>query len=194
MTSAAKISLRLAFFLAISLQAQPGPTDDPQRIADEEAVRRQNDTRLLHKKLEEAQAAVKRNQLTEAAKLYQEAVALIPQSEVGKPSVEADKKAAVTGLDGVRTTLARQAMAAGDLIEAATQVDVALKVDPNNEGLRRLKAEIDQRAIEQAGRVPSPDTIKKIPSIEKQKVDIATRVQNAKLLYEMGKYDEAEVI
>ena len=60
MTSAAKTSLRMAFFLAISLPAQPGPTDDPQRIADEEAVRRQNYTILLHKKLEEAQAALKR--------------------------------------------------------------------------------------------------------------------------------------
>jgi general secretion pathway protein D len=194
MTSAAKISLRLALLLAITLQAQPGPADDAQRIADEEAVRRQNETRLLHRKLEEAEAAVQRKQLDEAARLYQEAVVHIPLSEVGKPSVEADKRAAVAGLDSVRAALARQAMAAGDLITATTQLDAALKVDPNNEELHKLKAEINQRAIEQTGRVPSPDLIKKLPAMEKEKVDIATQVQNAKLLYEMGKLDESESI
>ncbi|HUD84354.1 MAG TPA: hypothetical protein VMQ67_12655, partial [Candidatus Saccharimonadales bacterium] len=78
MTSAAKISLRLAFFLAISLHAQPAATDITVQMAEEEAVRRQEATVQLHRKLDDAHAAQKRNQLSEAAKLYQEAVALIP--------------------------------------------------------------------------------------------------------------------
>jgi len=36
--------------------------------------------------------------------------------------------------------------------------------------------------------------VQQLPALQKQRIDIATRVQNAKFLYEMGKYDEAEAI
>jgi type II secretory pathway component GspD/PulD (secretin) len=108
--------------------------------------------------------------------------------------VDTEKAEAVAGLDAVREKLARMALAAGDMIEADYQADAALKVDPNNESLRRLKAEIKQREAEQLGRVPSPDMLRRAPALEKEKIDIATRVQNAKFLYEMGKYNEAEAI
>jgi type II secretory pathway component GspD/PulD (secretin) len=194
MKSLVKNSAGLAFLLAISLQAQPTATEDPQRIAEEEAVRRANQTILLHRKLDEAQAALRRNQLATAANLYLEAVNHIPLAEVGKPSVEADKRAALAGLDSTEMALARQAMASGDMISANARVAVALKEDPNNEEVRKLKAEIDLRTKEQAGRVPSPEMLKRIPEVEKQKVEIAERVQNAKLLYEMGKLSESEAI
>jgi type II secretory pathway component GspD/PulD (secretin)/tetratricopeptide (TPR) repeat protein len=194
MISAAKKSTRLVFLLAISLHAQPAPVENPVEIANDEAVRRQEATIQMHLELEQARDAVKRNQLPEAAKFYQEAVARIPNVQVGSPAVDAEKREAVAGLDAVREKLARLALASGDVIEANTQADAALKVDPDNENLRRLKAEIRQRQVEQLGRVPSPDTIKRAPGLEKEKIEIATRVQNAKFLYEMGKYDEAEVI
>src|SRR5580692_11492675 len=157
MTSAAKISLRLAFLMAISLHAQTASTDNPVQMAEEEAVRRQEATVQLHRKLDQAHAAQMRNQLEDAAKLYQEAVALSPTVQVGSPAVEADKRDAVSGLDAVRDKLARQALATGNIAEATTQVDLALKVDPNNEALSHLKAEINQRAAEQLGRVPSQE-------------------------------------
>ena len=194
MTSAAKKCMRLAFLLAISLHAQPVPVENPVDIANDEAVRRQEATIQLHLKLELARDAIRRNQLKEAAKFYQEAVAQIPNSQVGSTTVDAEKSEAVAGLDAVREKLARFALAAGDMIEANSQVDAALKVDPNNESLRRLKLEIRQREAEQLGRVPSPDMLKRGPVLEQEKIDIATRVQNAKFLYEMGKYNEAEVI
>jgi type II secretory pathway component GspD/PulD (secretin) len=194
MTSAAKTSLRLALFVAISLQAQPAPVEDPVRIANDEAVRRQEKTILLHQQLEEARATYKRNQLQEAAKLYQEAVVLIPEVEVGNPAVDAEKRQAVAEFDEVWAKLARLYMDLGNLSEASDRIGVALKVDPNNEELLRLRTEINHRTAEQAGHVPGPDVLKRMPAIEKQKVDIATRVQNAKLLYEWGKYDEAEAI
>ena len=115
MTSAAKISLRLAFFLAISLHAQPAATDITVQMAEEEAVRRQEATVQLHRKLDDAHAAQKRNQLSEAAKLYQEAVALIPSVQVGNPGVDAEKQDAVAGLDIVREKLARQALVVGNV-------------------------------------------------------------------------------
>jgi tetratricopeptide (TPR) repeat protein len=80
------------------------------------------------------------------------------------------------------------------MIEDLKQADAALKVDPDNESLRRLKAEIGQREAEQLGRVPGPDMLKRAPGLEQEKIDLATRVQNAKFLYHMGKYDEAEAI
>jgi type II secretory pathway component GspD/PulD (secretin)/tetratricopeptide (TPR) repeat protein len=194
MTSAAKKSTRLAFLLAISLHAQPAPVENPVEIANEEAVRRQEATIQMRLDLEQARDAFRRNQLQQAATFYQQAANRIPNAQVGSPAVEAEKAEVVAGLDLVRERLARLALDTGDIIEANAQCDAALKVDPNNENLRRLKAEIRQREAAQLGRVPSPDVIKRAPALEKEKIDIATRVQNAKFLYEMGKFDEAEVI
>jgi tetratricopeptide (TPR) repeat protein len=194
MTSAAKITLRLVFLLAMAAQAQQAVTQDPVQIAEEEAVRRQEATIRLHIKLDQAVAAQKRNQLMDAAKLYQEAVSLSPLAQVGNPAVELEKRQALAGLDAVREKLARQDMARGEMAEALAQVQAALKLDPNNETLRNLKAEVDKRTEEMQGRSPSPEVIKTIPDIKKEKVEIATKVQNAKLLYEMGKYNDAEVI
>src|SRR5665213_22451 len=197
MRSAAKNTLRLAFFLAASvpwsLLAQQAATQDSVQIAEEEAVRRQEKTIQLHITLEQAQAAQKRNQLVDAAKLYQQAVADIPDVQVGNPAVDLDKRQAVAGLDVVREKLARQAIAGGDMAVASAQVEAALKVDPNNESLIRLREEIDKRIVDQRGSVPSPDLIKTIPVFQKEKVDIGTKLQNAKLLYEMGRYDDAEI-
>ncbi|HEY5085558.1 MAG TPA: hypothetical protein VII48_13595, partial [Rhizomicrobium sp.] len=81
-----------------------------------------------------------------------------------------------------------------DLAAAADQVNTALKVDPTNEELRKLKVEVDKLTVEQVGRTPSPDLVKTIPAFEKEKVDIGTQLQNAKLLYEMDKWDESELI
>src|SRR5580698_6034474 len=118
MTSAAKNTFRLVFFLAISIQAQQATTQDPVQIAEEEALRRQEATIVLHMKLDEAMAALKRNELIDAAKLYQEAVAKIPFVQVGNPTVDLEKSEALAGLDTVREKLARQAMARGDMGEA----------------------------------------------------------------------------
>lgn len=191
MTSAVKITFRLVFILAVLLQVQRSIAQDSVQIAEEEAVRRQEATIRLHLKLDQAVAAQKRGQLTEAAKLYQEAVALTPLVQVGNPTVDLEKRQALAGLDGVREKLARQAMARGEMAEALAQVEAALKVDPNNESLRKLKREIENRTVAMQGTVPSPELVKTIPDMKKEKVDIATQVQNAKLLYEMGKYSEA---
>lgn len=196
MTAAVKNTLRLVFLIAISLplHAQPSTTGNAVQIAEEEAVRRQEKTILLHMKLDQAIAAQKRGDLVEAATLYQESVSFFPYVQVGNPAVDLEKRQALGGLDAVREKLAHQAMDRGDMTEALAQVDSALKFDPNNEALRNLKSEIAQKTADMQGMVPSQELVKTIPEIKQQKIDIATKVQNAKLLYEMGKYDEAEVI
>ncbi|HEY3863688.1 MAG TPA: hypothetical protein VGO59_17570 [Verrucomicrobiae bacterium] len=178
----------------MSLHAQTTPVENPVEIANDEAVRRQEATIRLHMKLMDAREAVKRHDLIDASKLYQEAVAQIPYTQVGNPAVDVEKREAVAGLDAVRSTLAREALAAGNIAAANSEVDAALKYDPNNEDLRKLKAVIAQRQAEQLGKVPSPDVLARLPSMERQKIDIATRVQNGKFLYEMGKYADAEAI
>ncbi len=128
MTSVAKTSLRLAFLLAISLHAQPTPVE----IANDEAVRRQEATIRLHLKLEQARDSLKRDDVAQAARLYQDAVLQIPSVQVGNPAVDAEKREAVAGLDATRMKLAHQALDAGDVATALAETDSALKYDPNN--------------------------------------------------------------
>lgn len=201
MTAAAKITLGLVFFVAISSPARQAAapaadarTPDAVQMAEEEAVHRQEDTILLQMTLQRAAAAQKRGELVEAGKFYQEAVSLIPYVQVGNPAVELEKKQALAGLDAVREKLARDAMERGDMAQAMDYVESALKVDPTNETLRNLKAEIAKRTEEMRGMVPSPEVVKSIPAIQQQKIEAAQKIQDAKLLYEMGKYDEAKVI
>lgn len=192
MRPAAKLTL--IFLFAISLPVRQSFAQDAVSIAEEEAVRRQERTIQLHMTLQQAEAAQKRGQLEDAGKLYMKAVSDIPFVQVGNPTVDQEKKQALAGFDSVSEKLARHDMDQGDMTGALARIDAALIVDPNNESLRRLKIEINKRTVQMQGTVPSPDYVKMIPEIKKEKMDVATQVQNAKLLYEMGKYDQAEDI
>src|SRR5579872_3863747 len=181
MKPAAQYTLPLAIFLALSTQvpasfgqdaaqtptatapaeAPPG-NESPVATAEEEAVRRQEATIRLGIKLDEAATAEKQGHMVEAAKRYQEAVALIPFVQVGNPKVDLEKQTAITGLDRVRVALAKEAMKHQDYAEAHNQIVSALKADPTNEELRKLSVEIDKDIVEQQGTVPSPDFVKTI--------------------------------
>ncbi len=169
MTSAAKISLRLAFFLAISLQAQPGPTDNPAQSP----TRKPCAARRPPPPAPETRGGARRAE----AKSTHRGGQTLPGSRRPHPASPGGQAVGGCGQEGggdglglgVGTTLARQAMAAGDVIEATTQVEWRSRWIPTTRDLRRLKAEINQRAIEQAGRVPSPETIKKIPTLKSRR-------------------------
>ena len=193
MRPAAKISTSLVFFLAFSLHAQTSASSAIQ-VAQEEAVRRQAATVDMETALQAADAAKKRNEILNAAKFYQDAVTNFPFVQKDNPKVEAEKKAAVAGLDETRETLARAYMKVGELAAAADQVNAALKYDPANEKLQVLKKEIDLSAAAQMGHVPSPDILRQIPGYQRTNLMVATMVQNGKLLYEMGRLDEAEQV
>lgn len=84
--------------------AQPKPA---QEVIDE-AVRRQADAVLLRKKVEEAQAVQQTGDQLAAAKLYEEAWALI--EKIGPSStVEAETAAVTAGLVQARLALAKEA-------------------------------------------------------------------------------------
>ena len=190
MIKAVKLTLGLVLLVAaFSVCAQTNPS----QLAEEEAVRRQEATIVLHKKLLAAQDAQRKGFLADAGKFYQEAVSLFGKVGVGSPEVEAEKQQAVTGLVDVRLQLARDAQQHGNLVEANEQVSSALKVDPRNETLLAFKRENDKMILAKRGTVPSDEVLATVPDIQKEKIAAATLVQDGKLLYEMGKFDEASV-
>src|SRR5262249_43403889 len=52
----------------------------------------------------------------------------------------------------------------------------------------------DKAMVEQQGLVPDVETQARIPTIQKEKVNINTQVQDARVLFEMGKMKEAKAI
>lgn len=189
MRDAAKlvVLLTVLIVLAPALRAQ-----DANALAEEEAVKRQEATIRLHQKVLEAADAEKKHRVVDASKLYQEAYALVPFAVVNDPRADADKAAASNGLVRTRVELADRAHRNGDLIEAQKELDAAVRVQPQNEELRRMKMELDREVAESRGTRPSLDVLKQIPVEQEHKIDVATKVQNGKLLYEMGHLTEAE--
>jgi tetratricopeptide (TPR) repeat protein len=194
MTKAAKLTLCLSLLAttALPLQAQTTTTEESVQMAEAEAIRRQEATLQMQMKLNEALAAQKKGQISEAARLYQDAISLFPRVQIGNDRVESEKRMAVAGSTTTRMQLSQEAVKRGAYIEAEEQLTIALKYDPKNEVLLTQKAILTKAATERQGQVPSPEMLKTLPAIQKEKLDAATTVQNAKFLYEMGKYDEAE--
>jgi general secretion pathway protein D len=189
MRDAAKIFVLLtALIVAPLLRAQ-----DAAALAEAEAVKRQEATIRLHQRVLEAQDAEKKHRVVDASKLYQEAYSLAPFAVVGDPRVNADKAAAADGLVRTRVELAERARRNGDLAEAQKQMKGALAVRPQDENLRRMKVELDRIEFESKGQVPNERALAKIPVVQQERIDVGTKVQNGKLLYEMGKLREAEV-
>lgn len=179
--------------LVAALFVLPSPgnaQDNAASLAINEAVKRQADTIVLRQKISEAKALAQRNDVIGAAKTYQEAVSLA--QEIGPAGIEAESQQAISGLTTASLSLAKDAQSRGDYLEAATRVQQVLKADPKNPQAVAFKAQNDQMIAATKGRRPDPATLEMIPAINKQKTDAATSVQDAKLLYEMGKLDEAD--
>jgi hypothetical protein len=188
MTKAAPLSLGFILLVAAAgmLPAQTSPTD----AAVNEAVLRQANTIILRQKLLDAKNTTARGDLPGAAKLYEDAYTLVEQIGSGIPE---EKAQTISGLASTRLTLARQAQSQGDLREAATQVNRVLKVDPQNPDALAFKKKNDALLASMRGKMPDEATLQQIPYIAKDKTEAGTLVRDGKLLYEMGKFDEAEV-
>ena len=182
------LGLSLIFAGALPIHAQLSPS----QAAEEEAVRRQEATRQLHLKLFDAQAAQRKGDLSGAAKIYEEAIALFPRIGVGSAAVEKDKRDSVSGLVQVRLQLARLAQGRGDLVEAEAHIERARKVDPKNETVLAFKRDNDRMKAAQLGNIPDAQTLSRVPEVQAEKTAAATLVQSGKLLFELGKLEEAE--
>ena len=188
MTKAALISLGLAAL--VLLPATVPAQDNPAAVAVNEAVLRQSRVIVLRQKLSDARTVAQRGDLVNAAKLYQESVTLAEQIGSG---IEPEAQQAVSGLAATRLALAREAQSHHDLHEADTQVQQVLKVDPKNNAAIAFKEKNDQMLDAMKGRMPSTEALEKVPQMAAQKVAAGTLIQDGKLFYEMGKYDEAEI-
>ncbi|MDR3456210.1 MAG: hypothetical protein P4N60_02090 [Verrucomicrobiae bacterium] len=186
MIKSAHLYLGLAALLA--LPAIVPAQDNSAALAVNEAVRRQATAIELHSKLAEAAATAQRNNIIDAAKLYQEAVT--QAQDIGSPQPETQQ--AIAGLAATSLALAREAQSRGDYTEANTRVALVLKADPKNQAAILFKMQNDKLIAQTNGHRPDAQTTETIPAVMNQKTQAGTLVQDGKLLYEMGKLDEAD--
>ena len=66
-------------------------------------------------------------------------------------------------------------------------------MDPQNAAALAFKKNNDRALASLHGKIPDEETQQKVPLILKDKTEAGTLVRDGKLLYEMGKFDEAEV-
>src|SRR5690348_8904721 len=167
----------------------PAQTNSPADMAVSEAVLRQANTVVLRQKLVQAKDAAARGDLVVASRLYEDAYALVQLIGSGIPDESAQT---ISGLVAVRLELAREAQRQGNLREADVQINRALKVDPQNPAAVAFKKQNDRMLAALRGKVPDDATLNEVPLITNDKTDAGTLVRDGKLLYEMGKFEEAE--
>ncbi len=183
-------SLSLGFILlAVSTATSPAQTNSPEDMAVTEAVLRQANTIVLRQRLVDAKSAAARGDLAGAAKLYQEAYGLVQQIGSG---IDVETAQTISGLASTRMTLARQAQSRGNLREADTEVIQVLKVDPQNAAALSFKRQNDQMLAAMKGKMPDQATLQQVPYLVNDQTEAATLVRDGKLLYEVGKFEEAE--
>ncbi len=161
----------------------------PAQLAGEEAVRRQADIIQIRQLLENAQKAQVRHDLAGASQLYEEALELVQKVGVG---VEKERNETIAGMAAVRLQLAEDARNLGNLDEANKQVSRVLVVDPKNVAAQKPKAVIDRALEDRKGKVASKEVKDRVPGIKADRIAASTIVQDARLLIEMGKLDDAE--
>jgi len=188
MTKAVSTLLGSVLIMAVTF-ASPAQTNNAADMAVSEAVLRQANTIVLRQKLVQAGEAATRNDLLAAAKLYEDAYSLVQQIGSGIP---AETEQTVSGLVSVRFALARQAQRQGDLREADMQISRVLKVEPRNSAALEFKRGNDRMIAAQRGKVPDEATLQQVPAIANTKTEANTLVRDGKLLYEMGKFEEAQ--
>ena len=180
------LSFGFIFLLAAAIQS-PAQTNAIQ-IAANQAVLRQAETLTLRQKLMDAKSAISRGDLEGAAKLYDEAWELVKQIGSGIPE---ETQQTESGLAATRLELARRAENQGDLITATMHVNDVLRMDPQNADALALKQQIEQMTVKLRGQIPDQKTLQQVPYILNDQTNANTLVRDGKLLYEMGKLEDA---
>ncbi|HEY3763376.1 MAG TPA: hypothetical protein VGN23_16645 [Verrucomicrobiae bacterium] len=189
MTKVVSLSLGILFLVATAVTL-PAQQMSPSTEAVNEAVLRQANTIVLRQKLEDARGAQARGDLQAAVKLYEEAYGLVQSIGSG---IDSETAETIAGLDATHMESARLAQKAGDFSEADRQVTRVLKVDPHNPEAIAFKKQNDDLIVAMKGKMPDQETIDTIPGIINDKTEADTLVRDGKLLYESGKFDDAEV-
>ena len=182
--------LYLALAALLILPAIASSQDSAIGMAVQQSVENQANSIVLRQRLADAQATAQRGDILGAAKLYQECVSLAQQ--IG-PGIESETAQALAGLANTSLIIARDAQSRGDYREADLRVTSVLKADPKNPEAIAFKQKNDAILATMKGKMPSTAVMDQLPQIAAQKVDAATLVQDGKVLYEMGKLDDAEL-
>lgn len=190
MIKAVSFSLGISL-LFVSATALPAQTTSATGTAVNQAVIDQANTIVLRQKLVEAKAAVSRGDLKEAAQVYEDAYSLVEQ--IGPSGIPDETAQTISGLVSTHMELARRAQQSGNLTEADAQVSRVLKVAPHNTEAIAFQKKNKQMIEARKGTVPDEATVARVPQITAEQTQAATLVQDGKLLYEMGKFEEAEV-
>jgi type II secretory pathway component GspD/PulD (secretin)/tetratricopeptide (TPR) repeat protein len=181
----------LILFLAASLplKAQSPPSDAINTAADE-AVRRAASTIILRNNLQAAQRDQQHGDLIEAARLYEDC--FTRAQYIGITAVPGEYQQTMQGLVSVLFELAHRAQEHKDYNRANELYARILVVDPGNPDAMTAQRENKKLLDLQAGTMPSQQVLEQIPAWHTNEVEIATLIQDGKLLYEAGKLDEAE--
>lgn len=179
-----------ALFLLVGAVCSHAQGIDATKAAEQEAVRRQAQTETLRENLNRAADLDKRNDLNGAALVYEQCLGIV--KDLGGVGVQPEYNRAIAGLTSVRLRLAKAANQRYDFPEADRQMDALLKVDPKNAAAFEFKRYNNEVAEAAKGRLPSPETLAKIPEVQNTKITVGTMVQDGKLLFEMRKLDDAE--
>lgn len=182
------LGVSLLIIASSGIVSQAEPTD----AAVKEAVMRQANTITLRNTLAEAQAAERAGDLEAAVKLYEKCLKLA--ESIGPNGIDSETAAVRKGLGNVRLQLAKEAQKYGDLRSADVHINRALAVNPNDSQAIAFKADNDRRLKEMEGLMPDKEYLERVPEWHREAVANSTKVQNAKLLYENGKYAEAQEI
>jgi hypothetical protein len=148
--------------------------------ASAEAIRRQAVQVRMRQMLTNAQAALHHADVDEAARLYDHVVQL--GRELGS-LVAPEMRQAVSGVLATRTFLAERAQRRNDYVEADLQIRRMLVVSPKHPEVLELKKEND------AGWARSRNLTG--TSGRTNRIRAASLVQDGRLLYEEGRWDEA---
>lgn len=189
MMKAAPFSLGLAIILAVPL-AIPAQNLSPSEIAAQEGIRRQEATIRLRQRLVQAQAAQRSGDLVAASKAYEDAYALA--QSIGNVGIENETQQTIQGLTDVLLRRAQQAERERNFVQADSFANRAVIINPQSEAARAYRRLLDEKIRAQQGRVPSLAVQAMVPETRTNMIKNATLVQDGRLLYEMGRYDEAE--
>jgi len=187
MMKAVTLPLGLTLLFA-TLSAAHAQSADQDRAIREAVYRQANILNLQHV-LVTAHDAQERGDLALAAKLYDDAWDLV--QKIGSGVVPEAQQTKV-GLAAVRLQLARSAQRRGNLREAKIQIDDALRADPANPLAIEFRLGNDKLLAESKNKIPSEEIERMVPVVAADKSKAAQLVQDGKLLFEMGKLDEAE--
>ena len=121
------------------------PAQNVVQTAEEQALRLQEQSILMRKKMTDALDANRRGDFDIAAKLYEDA--LTQAGKIG-PAVETENRVIVTALVEVRLKLAREAQKFANYTDADAQITRALKIDKNNPKIIAAKKDNDRMMAE----------------------------------------------